>query len=373
MSSDQDPIDDFFAIVPAGGAGTRLWPLSRAQRPKFLLDLFCTGRSLLQDTVSRVAPLVGPEGTYVVTGAEHVAAVTAQLESPGDRVLAEPSPRDSMAAIGLAVAVIHHRHGRSIVGSFAADHKIAGAEQFQRAMRQAVAAARADYLVTIGIAASRPSTAFGYIHSGAPAALPGAPEACHVVGFTEKPDARTAQRYLGTGEYRWNAGMFVVASDVLLRHLGEQRPAMLAGLQEIASAWDTPRRAEAVARIWPTLDRVAIDHALAEPVAAAGGVVVIPGHFGWDDVGDFNSLAALLPSVDGAGNKVLGDDADVLHLEVAGSVIAPASGRLITVLGLDDVVVVDTPDALLVTTRARAQQVKDVVGMLKERGREAQT
>lgn len=367
------PIDDFFAIVPAGGAGTRLWPLSRSQRPKFLLDLFCTGHSLLQDTVDRVSPLVGPEGTYVVTGAEHIAAVSEQLDSPGDRVLAEPSPRDSMAAIGLATAVIQHRHGPSIVGSFAADHKIAGNEQFDDAIRQAVAAARAGYLVTVGIAASRPSTAFGYIHSGARVGLTDAPEARHVVGFTEKPDARTAQRYLATGEYRWNAGMFVVASDVLLRHLNEQRPALHQGLVEIAAAWDTAERAEVLARVWPTLEKVAIDHALAEPVADDGGVVMVPGHFGWDDVGDFNSLAALLPSVDASGNKVLGADTDVLHLDVAGSVVVPASGRLVTVLGMDDIVVIDTPDALLVTTRARAQQVKDIVSLLKDRGLDALT
>jgi len=363
-----DPLADFHAIIPAGGAGTRLWPLSRSAEPKFLLDLMGTGSTLLQATARRLAPLAGAERTSVVTGTQHADAVVAQLGLAPALLFTEPSPRDSMAAIGLAAAVIEERHGPVVVGSFAADQVIAGQQAFESAVRQAVAVAREGYVVTVGIAASRPSTAFGYIHEGASLGLAAAPEARHVEGFTEKPDAATAGRYLATGEYRWNAGMFVARTDVLLGHLREQRPALHDGLREIATAWDTGARDEVLARVWPTLERVAIDHAVAEPVAAAGGVVVVPGNFGWDDVGDFNSLAALLPAVDDAGNKVLGEDGSVVRLNVAGSVVAPASGRTVTILGLDDVVVVDTPDALLVTTRARAQEVRRLVEELGERG-----
>ncbi|WP_460748949.1 mannose-1-phosphate guanylyltransferase [Myceligenerans cantabricum] len=362
------PIEGFYAVIPAGGAGTRLWPLSRRKAPKFLHDLTGSGRTLLQATVDRLVPLTGDDGIMLVTGTHHVASCRTQLPGLGESdVLAEPSPRDSMAAIGLAAAVLAERHGDVVIGSFAADHVISGQPAFENAVREAVAAARAGYVATIGIAASRPSVAFGYIRSDGGLGVDGAPSAQHVRGFTEKPDAATAREYIASGEYRWNAGMFVVRTSVLLGHLAEQRPELHDGLQAIAKAWDTEDRDRVLADLWPGLEKIAIDHAIAEPVADAGGVAVVPGTFGWDDVGDFNSLAALLPSDDETGSKVLGDTGDVLRVDSAGSVVVPASGRLVSVLGLDDVVVVDTPDALLVTTRARAQQVKQIVDAVRSR------
>jgi mannose-1-phosphate guanylyltransferase len=365
------PVPGFFAVVPAGGAGTRLWPLSRAGAPKFLHDLTGAGRTLLQGTVDRLQPLTGPGGVVLVTGEQHVAAAREQLPELGDdTVLAEPSPRDSMAAIGLAAAVLEQRHGDVVVGSFAADQVVSGSAAFDGAVREAVEAARAGYVATIGIAASRPSVAFGYVRSGDPLGVEGAPSALHARGFTEKPDATTARAYVASGEYRWNAGIFVARSSVLLGHLARLRPALHDGLRTVAAAWDTPRRAEVVAQVWPGLEKIAIDHAVAEPVAAEGGVAVVPGTFGWDDVGDFNSLAALLPSDDDSGSKVLGDPADVVRVQSAGSGVVPGGDRLVTLLGIDDVVVVDTPDALLVTTRARAQQVRSMVDAVRAQGRE---
>ena len=359
---------DFYAVIPAGGAGTRLWPLSRSGTPKFLHDLTGRGRSLLQATADRLAPLSG-DRLVVVTGVAHEEAVRAQLpDLAADRLLAEPSPRDSMAAIGLAAAVLQERHGDVVLGSFAADQVITSTPTFVAAVREGIEAARAGYVTTIGIAASRPSVAFGYVRSGDLLGLEGAPSVRQVLGFTEKPDAATARRYLETGEYRWNAGMFITRTSVLLDHLARERPDLHAGLVTIARAWDTPQRDEVVSSVWPGLERIAIDHAIAEPVAAAGGVAMVPGNFGWDDVGDFNSLAALLPAVDGAGSKVLGDQDRVVRLASAGSVIVPAGGRTVAVLGLDDVVVVDTPDAVLVTTRARAQELKSVVDAVRDRG-----
>lgn len=364
-------IPDFYAVIPAGGAGTRLWPLSRSKEPKFLHDLTGNGQTLIQQTFNRVSALSGSAGVVVVTGKSHVDAVAAQLpDLEANNILSEPSPRDSMAAIGLAAAVLQQRVGDVVIGSFAADQVITGEEVFNQAVNEAVVAARAGYVVTIGIAASRPSTAFGYIRSGASLELCDAPSAKHVQGFTEKPDAATAKRYLATGEYKWNAGMFITKTSVLLAHLAAQRPALHAGLLEIAAAWDTAERESVLARVWPGLEKIAIDHAVAEPVADQGGVALVPGNFGWDDVGDFNSLAALLPSVDENGSKVLGDESAVVRIQSAGSVVVPKSGRVITILGLDDVVVVDTPDALLVTTRARAQQVKDMVNEVNNRGYE---
>ncbi|GIG28629.1 mannose-1-phosphate guanylyltransferase [Cellulomonas marina] len=366
------PVPGFHAVVPAGGAGTRLWPLSRAGHPKFLLDLTGSGRTLLQATVDRLAPLTGPGGVLVVTGARHAEAVAAQLPEVGaEDVLAEPSPRDSMAAIGLAAAVLVERHGEDVVlGSFAADHVISGGELFAQAVRDGVAGARAGYVVTIGIGATEPSTAFGYVRAGAPLGLDDAPAVRHVVGFTEKPDAETAAQYLATGEYSWNAGMFIVKATVLLDHLAAQLPTLHDGLRRIAAAWSGPDREAVLAEVWPGLTKIAIDHAIAEPVAAAGGVAVVPGAFGWDDIGDFASLAAMLPAGE-QGGPTLGDEALVQRLSGAeDAFVAPAAGRVVSVLGVPDAVVVDTPDALLVTTRGHAQAVKQAVDGWRGRGRE---
>lgn len=355
------PAANFSAIIPAGGSGTRLWPLSRQGQPKFLLDLFGTGKSMLEQTVDRLLPLCGPDRVFAVTGSAHAAQVAQQCPDLAGNILVEPSPRDSMAAIGLAAAVIHERHGDTVIGSFAADHVITDTAGFQDAVRQAIAVAQEGYLVTIGIPATRPSVAFGYIGTGEPLDIGAAPGAQRVTGFEEKPDSQTAMRYLATGRYRWNAGMFVVSTSVLLGHLQTLRPAMFSHLKAIASAWESDTRDEVMGELWPLIDKVPIDIALAEPVAAEGGVAVISASFGWDDVGDFNSLAALLPARGELGNKVIGDDSLVVTQNVAGSIIGATGGRTVAVLGIDDVVVVDTPDALLVTTRARAQQVRNIV------------
>ncbi|ACQ81194.1 Mannose-1-phosphate guanylyltransferase (GDP) [Beutenbergia cavernae DSM 12333] len=363
------PIEDLYAVVPAGGAGTRLWPLSRRAHPKFLLDLTGSGRTLLQGTWDRLQPLTGPDRVVVVTGRAHAGAVAEQLpDLPADALLAEPSPRDSMAAIGLAAAVLAHRHGDVVLASFAADHVIHGEAAFAQAVGAAVAAARDGAVATIGIAATTPSTAFGYIEVGEP--LPGAAGergARGVVAFREKPDAATAAEYVADGRHRWNAGMFVVRARVLLDHLAQQRPELAAGLTEIAAAWDTPAEPDTLARVWPTLEKIAIDYAIAEPVAAAGGVAVAPGDFAWDDVGDWDSLGALL-APDAGGVHVLGDADATLVRDSAGAVVVAAGARTVTVLGVPDAVVVDTPDALLVTTRDQAQGVKRAVDALAERG-----
>ena len=373
------------AIIPAGGAGTRLWPLSRRARPKFLLDLTGAGRSLLQGTVARLEPVAA--SISVVTGTAHLAAVADQLPGlPRENLLAEPVPRDSMAAIGLAAAVIAARHGRgAIIGSFAADHAIADEAAFLGAVRQAAALAGAGWVATIGIESSGPSTAFGYIHCGGPAGVPGAPDGRRVLAFTEKPDAATAAAYLATGDYRWNAGMFVVRAGVLLDHLAELRPQLAAGIEAIAAAWDTPEREEVLAERWPALEKIAIDHAIAEPVAASGGVATVPVSMGWNDVGGFDALTELVaPRTEGpaTGAGVLdgvdstdGSPTDEAPAEVRvigsdGALVASTSGRTVVLLGVPGVVVVDTPDALLVTTPEHAQDVKSVVDALKESGRE---
>jgi mannose-1-phosphate guanylyltransferase len=350
---------ELWAVVPAGGAGPRLWRLSRSSSPKFLHDLTGAGRTLLQATHDRLAPLVG-DRVLVVTGVAHREAVRRQLPTvPEDQVIAEPSPRDSMAAIGLAAAIIERRDPEALIASFAADHVIADPVAFRACVAEAAAVAETGLLVTIGIAPVRPSTGFGYIRLGA--RLDGFPTARAAQAFVEKPDAERAADYVASGEYRWNAGMFVARASVLLDLLAGQDADLAAGVRAIAAA---PGR---LAEVWPRLRKIAIDHAVAEPAAAAGRVAVVPGSFGWEDVGDFAALADLLPEV-GPGLKVLGDDSLVLALASTGLVVAHG-GRSVTVLGLEDVVVVDTEDALLVTDRAHAQDVKSVVEALKQSGR----
>ena len=363
MSSlERGPLDDFWAVVPAGGAGTRLWPLSRSTSPKFLHDLTGSGRSLLQATHDRLAPLA-EDRFLVVTGRAHRDAVLAQLpDVRPDRVVAEPSARDSMAAIGLAAALLEREDPDAVMGSFAADHVITDPDGFREAVRTAVAAARDDWLVTLGIDPTFPSAAFGYIHLGD--GLPRHAGVFAVREFVEKPSVAVAETYLATGAYRWNAGMFVVRPRVLLDLLADQDPDFAAALRRIAA---DPATLEAG---WPDLPKIALDHAVAEPAAAAGRVVTVPASFGWDDVGDFDSLATILGQGGGpdAGTTVLGD-ADLLTAIEASGLVVAGSGRQVTVIGLEDVVVVDTPDAVLVTTRARAQQVKDAVAALKASGR----
>ena len=350
-------LDHFWAVIPAGGAGTRLWPLSRSASPKFLHDLTGTGRSLLQQTVDRLEPLVD-DRVLVVTGAAHQEAVAAQLT--GTRVVAEPSARDSMAAIGLAAAMLEREDPDAVMGSFAADHVIREQAAFEDAVRTAVDVARDGLLVTLGIDPTFPSSAFGYIHLGE--ALAGHDGAHTVREFVEKPAPADAEAYLATGDYRWNAGMFVVRPTVLLDLLGTWHPVFASDLRAIAAEPDR------LAELWPRLTRIALDHAVAEPAAAAGKVAVVPADLGWDDVGDFDSLATLLS--DGSGTTVLGDRDLVRTLATGDGFVVPASGRMVTVLGIHDAVVVDTEDALLVTTRAHAQDVKAIVTALKESGRD---
>jgi mannose-1-phosphate guanylyltransferase len=358
-------IDGFWAVIPAGGAGTRLWPLSRRTSPKFLHDLTGAGRTLLEGTWDRLAPLSDGR-VVVVTGQAHADAVRAQLPGlGGEDVVAEPAPRDSMPAIGLAAAIIERRDPDAVIGSFAADHVIRHEEEFRDAVREAVAVARTGRIVTIGITPTEPSTAFGYIRQGEPLAVAGAPRARAVAEFVEKPDATTAREYLAGGGFWWNAGMFVAKASVLLDTLDRYHHDLAAGLRAIAA--DMTR----LGQDWAALDKIAIDHAIAEPAAADGLVAVVPASFSWDDVGDFASLGTLVgtasTTVDGV--TVLGDPADVISIGASG-VVAARGGRTVAVVGLDDVIVVDTPDALLVVARDRAQDVKAVVDRLKASGRE---
>lgn len=364
-----DGLSRFYSIIPAGGIGSRLWPLSRADAPKFLHDLTGSGTTLLRGTWDRLVPLSGPDRIMVVTGRAHRAAVEAQIPDLADfNVVLESEPKESSAAIGLAAAILLHREPDVIIGSFAADHVITDIRGFKRAVTQAVAAADAGYIATIGITPTEPAIGFGYIHCNGKLDVPGAPGAVRADTFVEKPDLATAQEYLADGSYLWNAGMFISRADVLLKQLGESEPELLAGLTELAKVWDTPARGAVVDRVWPHLKKIAIDYTVAEPAAAAGRLAVVPGDFDWDDVGDFASIAKLHSHGRKSDLAILGKDARVLA-DASSGVVISQSGRLISLIGVEGIVVVDTPDALLVTTTANAQRVKSVVDALKLSGR----
>jgi mannose-1-phosphate guanylyltransferase len=368
----QEPAEDavlgrFIAVIPAGGVGTRLWPLSRAAAPKFLHDLTGSGSTLLRATYDRLQPLAGKR-VLVVTGTAHRAAVCRQLPEvqDGDLVL-ESEPKDSGAAIGLAAAILHERDPDTIMGSFAADQVISPDHLFQAAVREAVHTAAAGKIVTIGIKPTHPSTGFGYIRAGEPLGVPEAPSAQAVVEFVEKPSEEVAQEYVDSGNYVWNAGMFVAPVSLMLKHLEANQPELFAGLQEIAKSWDTPQRDEVTARVWPTLPKIAIDYAVAEPAAAAGDVAVVPGAFRWDDVGDFASVGRLNSAKEVKDVTVLGEGARVFTENASGVVVSDTK-RVIALIVIKDVVIVDTPDALLVTTKEHSQRVKQAVDALKASG-----
>jgi len=357
----------FFAVIPAGGVGTRLWPLSRAAAPKFLHDLTGSGSTLIRATYDRLEPLA--EGrVLVVTGVAHRTAVCRQLPELQDRDLVlESEPKDSAAAIGLAAAILHERDPETIMGSFAADQVISPTHVFQAAVREAIHTAATGKIVTIGIKPTHPSTGFGYIRVGELLHVEDAPNAHAVVEFVEKPDEAVARQYLDSGDYVWNAGMFVAPVALMLKHLEINQPELHAGLLEIARAWDTPERDAVTARIWPTLPKIAIDYAVAEPAAAAGDVAVVPGEFGWDDVGDFAAIGRLNSAREVDDVTVLGDDPRVFTEDASGVVVADTK-RVIALIGIKDVVIVDTPDALLVTTTEHAQRVKSAVDAFKASG-----
>lgn len=369
--ADGDAMQRFFSIIPAGGVGSRLWPLSRADAPKFLHDLTGSGETLLRATWNRLAPLAGPDRVMVVTGRAHRRAVEEQLPGLADRnIVLESEPKDSSAAIGLAAAILQRREPGVIVGSFAADHVIGDVPSFHRTVAEAVHAADQGYIATIGIEPSEPAIGFGYIHCGDALDIPGAPRARRVESFVEKPDLATARAYVADGEHLWNAGMFIARADALLDQMRQEQPDLVAALEELAAAWDDPTtRGPAVDRLWPGLTRIAIDYSVAEPAARAGRLAVIPGDFDWDDVGDFSAIAKLQSGGRKNDLAILGENARVLA-DASSGIVVSQSGRIISLIGVRDIVVVDTPDALLVTTTQNAQRVKTVVDALKLSGRD---
>jgi mannose-1-phosphate guanylyltransferase len=367
MANPRKPSDRFHAVIPAGGVGSRLWPLSRASAPKFLHDLTGSGQTLLQDTWDRLLPVAKSDRIMVVTGFAHEQAVKEQLPKlEQNNLVLEQSPKDSTAAIALAAAILAKREPDVIIGSFAADHVITDQKAFQKAVLEALELAATDRIVVIGIEPTEPSVGFGYIKTGAALEVDGAPSALKVDKFVEKPKLERAKKYVESGKYLWNGGMFIAPAALLLRQLKKSEPQLHAAILELAADWDTANRAATIKRLWPELKKVAIDYSIAEPAAAAGLVAVIPGPFNWHDVGDFAAIAELQSQGRKNNLAVLGS-ARVLADSSSGILVSDTE-RMIAVIGLEDVIIVDTPDALLVTNKENAQKVKALVDSLKATG-----
>lgn len=346
---------DFYTVIPAGGSGTRLWPLSRAGRPKFLLPLL-DDTSLLQLTAARVAPFSPPDRIYTVSGKAHVAAIARQLpDLPEENLIVEPGMRGTGSAIALAALLIARRDPRAVMGSFAADHNIRNIAAFHQALSTAVASAEAGYLTTIGIEPSHPETGYGYIERSDELALPGAYFARR---FVEKPDLESARHFLESGRYLWNASMFVWRVDVFLHEFERAQPALFAELQHIANCWDDPERADVVERAWLDLPVTTIDHGLMEHV---NEFVVVPVEMGWSDIGDWNGFAELI-AADPDNNCVQGT---VIVEDSTQCVVWSERARPIALVGVRNLAIVDLDDALMIVDRDKAQNVRSVVAKIE--------
>jgi mannose-1-phosphate guanylyltransferase len=352
----------------AGGSGTRLWPLSRAGRPKQLLDVVASpdggAHSLLAEAWDRLAAVLPPDAVWVCTAARYADQVRAAL--PGlraDRLVLEPVPRDTANAVGLAAALVADADPDAELAVVSADHVIRPVERFAAALGTAfdALAARPRALVTLGVRPTAPATGFGYVQRGAPTGVPGVAEAA---AFREKPDRATAQAYLDSGEYLWNSGMFVWRASTVLEALAEHLPATAEGLARVVAAPAGPRRDAVLAELFPTLPRISVDYAVLEPAATEPGRVLVADlDADWLDVGSWPALAGTLATeagdavrglsvvVDGGGNIVFSDDPD----------------HLVALVGVRDCVVVHTADVTMVCPVADAERVKRLLAEVEAR------
>jgi mannose-1-phosphate guanylyltransferase len=294
----------FWAVIPAGGSGTRLWPLSRSTRPKYLLQLL-GNRTLLQQTFDRLTRLTDPEHILVICGPAHAEAICQQLpDLPGENIIVEPSPNGTGPALALANALIAERDPDAVMGSFAADHDVTDVDAFVAAVKASVAAAAAGDLVTIGLTPSRPETGFGYIErTEEVTSRSETGTAYRAARFVEKPDLERAAEYVASGRFLWNAAMFVWRVDALMNELRRLQPDIAEAVTKIAAAWDSDKRNEVIAANWGKLPNVTIDTGVME---LAERVAVVPAEMGWSDVGDFHSLGELIEQ-DLLGNSVRGE------------------------------------------------------------------
>lgn len=347
------------AVIMAGGAGVRLWPLSRKNSPKQLLRLF-NGKSLLRRSYERAAALLPPERINVITNAEHLEAVANDLpELPRENLIGEPVGRDTAAAVALSAAVLAQRDPDATIGVFTADHIITPIETFASCVQRAfdTAEANADALVTMGIAPTRPDTNYGYVQRGE--RLTDGVYA--VVKFTEKPDAATAEAYVAGGEHYWNSGMFAWRATTILDQLRANLPATYAAVVEIASAWGAADGAASLERLYPTLEKISVDFAVME---RAPRVLVVEMACDWVDVGSWPALASVLEA-DHDGNVTACEN--VLHHDSRGNIVVCQDGHLIATVGVEDLVIIRSDDATLVCSKKDTARLKELVERVTEK------
>jgi mannose-1-phosphate guanylyltransferase len=342
-----------FPVIMAGGSGTRFWPLSRKARPKQFLPL-ATSKTMIEETLARLSGLAPLSDSFVVCGQLHAAPAARLLKGmPKANVLVEPEARNTAPAIALACAHVAHRNPEGVMVVMPSDQHVADPMAFRLALRAAIDVAQGGQIVTLGIKPTRPETGYGYIRVGAPLVAP----ACKVAAFVEKPDLAKAKEYLASGDYVWNAGIFVFRADVMLAAFAALMPELSEALEAVSKSIGTGKYAAALKKNFSKMPAISIDYGIAEK---AENIAVIPADCGWSDVGSFSALPDVRP-LDPRGNVVEGT---AFVIDSNGCVVLGGK-RPLAVVGMKDVVVVDAGDAILVLPREKSQDVRKVVEALK--------
>jgi mannose-1-phosphate guanylyltransferase len=356
-----------YGVIMAGGSGTRLWPLSRSDQPKQFLKVV-RGKSLLQLSYQRLRGILQPEQIFVCTSASQGPAVLENLpELPKANLLGEPQARDTANAVGFAAAVLAKRDPQAVCAVVTADHVIEPVNQFQASLKKAfdLTSERPAALVTFGIVPNFGHTGLGYIHRGEALSIPGT---YRVQSFVEKPDKATADRFVESGRYYWNSGMFVWRCDTVLDELAIHLPESHSGLTKIAQAWGTAEQEATLQAVYPTLPRISIDYAVMEPASHEKGkahVAVVEMPVQWLDVGSWPALAETM-EVDDHNNAVAAES--YVFLDSDDNVIVSDDPRhLVSTIGITDMIIVHTRDATLVCPKQEAQRVKELLVKVKEK------
>jgi mannose-1-phosphate guanylyltransferase len=355
-----------YAVVMAGGGGTRLWPISRKDHPKHVLPLFGE-RTLFQNTLDRLDGIIPDERVFIVTTAEQVEILKAQAPGlPADNYLVEPMPRGTASVIGLAAEVISQLDPEAVMVVLPSDHFIHDREKFQQAIQVAYKTACKDFLVTLGIKPTFPATGFGYILKGANLSLNLVLPVFNVSKFTEKPDEEEASRMLRIGDYSWNSGMFIWRAKNILDEFSRQMPGLKTALDSIGATWGSARQGTTLRSQWLNLKPETIDYGIMEN-AVNVAVVLVEG-MGWTDVGSWDSLFEVI-TPDANGNVIINGESVIIdtHRSLFDST---NKKKLIAAIGVDDLIVIDSNDALLICHRDQAQNVREVIAHLKNTKRE---
>lgn len=347
-----------YAVIMAGGVGSRFWPASRAESPKQLLDLTGRGRTMIAATLDRLQPDIPPERVIVVTGKITVDAVARALpEVPRENILAEPQGRNTAPCIGWAALHVKNRDPQGVMAVMPSDHLVGDKKAFLEAVRVAVKAAQSGRLVTFGVRPDHPETGFGYIEIER-----SDEDVRHVVRFVEKPDLETAKRYVAAGNFVWNSGMFFFTAERILAEMERQMPELRRGLSKIDEGIEGGREEGVLAEVFPKLPAQSIDYGVME---GAEQIACVPVDFGWNDLGSW-SAAYDMWEKDENGNAL---EADAVLVDSKGLLVRAPKDKVVALVGVENLVVVDTGDSLLICRRDRAQDVKKVVDALKEKGR----